>query len=377
MTMAALTRRLLIFITLFWLATAVQAGSRSVSGLYDFEVPVADSRPSTRKTALREGLVQVLVRITGERMAAEDPRAQGLLQAAETYVQRFAYVQRPVAVPEPTDSLNAPLESEQTQAAQEMFLTGRFAERALNKAIRSAGMSLWSAERPILLAAVVVPTDDGLRLLDASAVEDYAELADTAKLRGLPLAWPEGLTADALHDADSPQLMAAASQADAEVVLWGRLFDRDGKWVLQAQLQSADAVLEAPLQSWRLRSREPGPLLREAMQRSVDWLAAQNALTAYVPGSESIVGLWVRGVDGEQQYREVENHLRQLPGIEQISLVAVVDGALVFRASTEAAAEQLDRSIRQAGKLEAEAQPPTAVSLPVWTGEYEYHYRAR
>lgn len=331
-----------------------------------------ESSTATRKAAMAEALTQVLVRLTGERKPQDNPRSRPLLEQAESYVQQFAYAQRPLE-PDPDAAPDA------KPPAPQLVLKGQFAQRPLNAAIRQAGLPIWGEERPILMAAILVPGDSGPRLLDSGLIEAWPVLGHAATDRGVPLQLPDtaAVPLDVAQNPASPLLAAVASSNEAEILLWGQLTPQDNKWVLQAELRAVDSVDQPPIAEWHMRSREPEPLLREAMQRSADWLASEHALAAYVPGGESIVGLWVRGVSGEEQYRQIEEHLRQLPGVDQLSLVAVVDGALVFRASTEVDAGQLDENIRRAGKLEPESLPPGAGTVSVWTGEYEYHYRVR
>ncbi|MGB1580661.1 MAG: DUF2066 domain-containing protein [Nevskiales bacterium] len=355
-------------------------------GLYGFEVVVANSSTANRKKALNEALTQVLVRLTGERKPQDNPAARAVIEQAESFVQQFGYVQRevepaPQTQAQPEDALDEPamVQEEAPAPVKQLMLKGKFAKRPLDQAIREAGLPIWGAERPVLMASILVPGEGEEYLLDSSQIVAWPALESTAEERGIPFKTPaqSSLPLDVAQNPDSPMLIAHANQAEADLLLWGRLFQQQDKWILETQLRTVDSLDNPPVANWRMRSREPEPLLREAVQRSADWLAAKYALKAYVPGGESIVGLWVRGVDGEEEYRQVEDHLRRLPGVERLNLVAVVDGALVFRASTEANAEQLDENIRRSGKLLPETLPPGAGRLSVWTGEYEFHYRLR
>ncbi len=370
-----MTPRLLTLITLFWLACSVQASSRTVPNMYAFEQPVTDAGAPARKVAVREAMAAVLVRLTGDRKVAERPQAQGLLENSSGYVQRYDYAQRPVV---PVDSEDADSTSEQSglpapEPATQLLLRGQFAARALDAAVRSAGLPLWSAQRPQIFTAITTASEAGSLVLDVEIAAAYPELMATAAQRGLPLHLPAQNTLSAIDatEPDSPILAALVEQQEADYLLVGHLSEQAGKWVIQAELHEAGM----PLQSWRLRSREPGPLLRAVVNRSGDLLAQRHALAAYTPGGESIVGLWVHGVGSGADYMRVQQHLQKLPAVDQLSLVAVVGGALVYRAGTESAAEQLDRSIRQAGRLRSETLPPGAAQSPVWTGEFEYHYR--
>ena len=370
-----MTRRLLIFLTLFCLALCAQADSRTVPDLYRFSVPVDNASNEARTAALSAAMAQVLVRVTGDRKVADKPEAQGLLQQANGYMQRFSYQEKVLEQPDsapPAGAQQAP-EAEAVTPRTQLMLQGTFDGRALDAAVRKAGLPLWSAQRPPILAVFTSAADGGAVVLDAEIASAFPELMDTAKERGLLLHLPaqNSLRPADAQDADSSLLVAMTGQVQADYLLWGRLSEQSGKWLLEAQLRQGDLIV----QNWRLRSREAGALLREAVHRSADLLAEQLALTAYTPGGESIVGIWVRNVASDTDYKQVQAHLARIPGIEQLSLVAVVEGALVFRANTEVDAEQLDRSIRQAGRLKADSTPAENIQSPVWTGEYEFHYR--
>lgn len=386
--------RLLILLILVGLTGSVQAANQLVRDLYRFEQPVADAGVEARSAALRDAMATVLIRVSGDRTIDQRPGAQRLLLQANGFVQQYAYVQRPAPAATITvspDTLDAePL----------LVLQGRFAKRALSAAMRKAGLPLWSEQRPRTLAVIAVDAPGGGYLLDDVTAAAYPEIAEIAQARGLPLLLPaaESLRFEDAWTRSETALHLAATAQQVDYVFWARLQESSGKWLLQAelhphpplapapvseeplmmeQLQAPQAAASPPLQEWLLRSREPGLVLREALQRTVDYIAAQHALAGTQPGGESIVGLWVRGLKSGADYMRVQKHLESLPVIEKLDLVAVREGALVFRVSTESSPEQLDQSIRRAGRLQTDAQPPSVAESPIWTGEFEFHYRLR
>lgn len=385
-------RRTLTVLLLLALPGMAQADNQPVPGMYRFEQPVSDASESNRKAALRAALTTVLVRVTGDRRVAEQPPAQGLLARTDAYVQRYSYTKRPAPAPRP-DAVAPPVEPE-----PELVLRGEFAQRALAADIRAAGLPLWSAQRPRTLALITLDSPDGGRLIGGGPQTGFPELAETAKLRGLPLIFP---TADALsfEDVRSANTVAMAAVADAlrvDYILLGHLQETAGVWLLEAGLQahpvpalpqseeplSLEELMNRPPEpaarlQWRLRAREPGPLLREALHRVVDHIASEHALAAALPGGEAVVGIWVRGLGSGEDYRRLQKHLERLPVIEKLELVAIRQGVLGFRVSTESSPEELDRSIRRDGKLQPDPLPLANTESPIWTGEFEFHYELR
>lgn len=351
------------------MAGMAQAASREVPDLYAFEVGVADAGDAARKAALREALRVVLVRLSGQRLTADHPQVAPILAMADRYVQQYAYVKR--AVPAPAGETINP--DDPAPAQTTLYLRGLFSPSTVDTVMRQYGLPQWSPRRALVYTVIAVDAPDGGYLLDSSYAQRYPELSDTASLRGLPLLLPPANSLDFAQfwSGNREQAYAEAAAREAEFILFGQLTETGGKWVLQASLEHA----EEPLQEWRLRSREPGPLLREVGHRVADIMRGQQAQNPLIPGDGSIVGLWIHGVGGEEDYRKMQSHLQRIPGIDQITLVGQIDGALVFRVSTDASPDTVDRSIRQAGRLIAADRPPGAAESPVWTGELAFHYR--
>ncbi|MDB9752015.1 DUF2066 domain-containing protein [Gammaproteobacteria bacterium] len=64
-----------------------------VSGLYQATIPVTDESISKRKLAIRHALIQVLIKLTGDRNIRNSSDILPLIERSERYVQQFRYKQ--------------------------------------------------------------------------------------------------------------------------------------------------------------------------------------------------------------------------------------------------------------------------------------------
>ena len=138
--------KVVIFICLYaFFAQPVMA--IKVSGLYQATVPVKSESASARNPALKRALLQVLVKLTGDRNIDQNSGVAAISERPEQYVQQFRYEQH--------------LEDDGTQSTR---LLVKFDESVLNASLRNYGVSLWSNERPSILVWLA-HENDGLRRL--------------------------------------------------------------------------------------------------------------------------------------------------------------------------------------------------------------------
>ena len=106
------------------------------AGLYQATVPVADESVSKRSPAIKQALIQVLVKLTGDRNIRDSSDIAPLIERPERFVQQFRYRQ---------------VEDQEEQNVQSTELLVQFDENALNEGLRGYGLTIWGQERPSVL----------------------------------------------------------------------------------------------------------------------------------------------------------------------------------------------------------------------------------
>jgi hypothetical protein len=190
-------------LALLSLLAAAAANAAPVPSLYADIVPGSDPQHSAQ-VAMRE----VLVRLVGNREAADDPALAGIIEDAKRYVQ---------------------LERNTTRGATQVIFDGP----ALRAAVAAAGRSVWDPDRPLVW--VLLPA------LPGSATDDLrSQLNAAAQVRGLPIALVSadsaGPGAEA-GNAGAAALLAAAHRAGAGAALTAQASASDPQslqWTLVA-----------------------------------------------------------------------------------------------------------------------------------------------
>src|SRR5438046_494087 len=107
------------------------AFSEEKDWLYQAEVPVASQLPEVRNAVLPAALAQVIVKISGDSQALENPEIKSALQNADTWLQAFSYV--PATEDQPRQ------------------LIAHFSPKAVNKLLHNAEVAVWGENRPVIL----------------------------------------------------------------------------------------------------------------------------------------------------------------------------------------------------------------------------------
>lgn len=184
------------------LFTTLSVTAAQVEGLYEVREPVASQDPAERAAAMSRALQTLVVRLTGDRKAAQDPRLQPLLADPQQLVQQYIY-----------------------EAGTPVTLSVVFDPVLSQRALREAGLSLLSAERATVLVWWLNETDGG-SVLVAEDQEGADTLRAAAQNRGVPLSLPLGdlneqmlANAETLRGSDAQALQDASERYAADALL--------------------------------------------------------------------------------------------------------------------------------------------------------------
>lgn len=159
-----------------------QAQAVVIKDLYEALIPVKSQARKERQEALREGLVQVLIKVSGSTalIVGEDPVVEMALEKPNSYIQQYRY-----------RAVQAGSISSTGSTRTERVLWVKFDEKAINKLLRNNGQPVWGRTRPVTLVWLIVAEQGNRQLLSSrdkhpavAAVENYA------RQRGLPVQFP-------------------------------------------------------------------------------------------------------------------------------------------------------------------------------------------
>ena len=156
------------------LALLMSGASRAelVADLHAATVPVADQGSKALASASKLALSDVLVKVSGSGNILRKPEITKALSEARNQVQQYAYVR------------GGP-------PANELLVKIEFDGAYVTDLVRRADAPLWTANRPVVLAWVVIEGEDGRQFINRDTTPVEAQvLEDEFSRRGVPVQIP-------------------------------------------------------------------------------------------------------------------------------------------------------------------------------------------
>lgn len=352
------------------LLLACVASAAEVQGLYEASVPVADQQDASRQQAMRAGLAQVLVRVTGYSGAAQDPALADMLDNAPHYVQQYRYLTPPpptdggTAAAAATGAAGAAPNASVAPPTPLLQLWMSFDPESIDQALRARHQPVWGRARPLVLVWLAVDNGNGSRhLVSASDGSDQSQaLVDEAKLRGLPLRLPlwdlEDQSKVAVADVwggFQDTIVTASSRYSPQAVLIGRLYsDARGVWHAGWTLRVGDDA-----SSWN----NDGPTAQQVLAAGVDATADSLSLRfAQIgdAGAGTMLQLNVTDINNLADYTRVLYYLKSLNGVSDVQVSEVQPTNVTFRLALHVGAKGIIRTIGFGSTLAAVSTAPAS-----------------
>ena len=264
-----LSVRLMIVCLSFLSLSALAA---PVAGLYQVREPVADEQPESRDAAMQKALQTLVLRLTGDARALQNPALEGLRKDPQQIVSQYGVEGNALVV--------------------------EFDPASTDRQLRQAGLALWGANRPAILTWWLSESPEGSQLIGESQ-NASASLRDAARHRGLPLRLPlADLSEQALASADvllanDPQALREASERyGADALLAVRANESGGKW---------QAIWRVWLGDEREQGKAEGADL-DALADALMLAVAERLAPRFVvkPGAAQSLTLVIEGADLER-----------------------------------------------------------------------------
>ena len=200
------------------------AAAETVDGLYQARVHVTGEEAPNRSRGFATGLLDVLVKLSGDPELIGDPAAVALGANAGDFVRAFHYRDLMAGIP---------VHDEQGTRQRPFVLTIDFDPAKVDAALKSLGRMAWTATRPRLIAFLAIDNGTALYLLASGGAHgrDQREaLADSAWRYGMPIGLPNksaldeaGLSFEIEPRARLARLQALAKTSGGDLAIAGTL----------------------------------------------------------------------------------------------------------------------------------------------------------
>lgn len=343
---AALARHLaalLLAVGLFVFAGVARAEDDS---LYVGSVPVNNQGDSERASGMQRALLQVIVKLTGQRDAARLPQVRGLLGGAGRMAQETRFTTE-------TQTLNgAPV--------YRQHMVVRFDHGAVDGLIAGAGLPTWPAPRAPVVLWLVIDDGHGPRLVGSAHTQVVKSLTERGNDRGIRFVLPAGSPMESqvalLATGIGPaQAVVLPSANYGPMQLLGRLTRTAAGWRAQWTLLDGGAELAR----WGETHPDARLAMADAADATADALARKYAKVV-AAGPAGSYAVEIDGIRNGDDYVRVMGYLQGIGIVRRIVLVGTTDDGLRMQLDLATGLEGL-RSVVTVGQvLEADADPTRA-----------------
>ncbi len=312
--------------------------AENLKGLYQVRQPVSGQAPEERDRATQAALDTLVLRLTGDPKAAQNPGLAPIRKDPQQIISQFGFDAGPPEV-----------------------LKVDFDPASTEQALRRAGLPVWGASRPSMLSWWLNDSTEGASLVgDGQAAA--ATLRTAAQHRGLPLRLPladlsEQLvaTAPALESADPAPLRSASDRYNADALLAVHAREEGGQW-------------QAKWRLWLGDQKEAGSVQgadQAAVADAVMLAVAERLAPRFVakPGASGQQILEVQGMN-------LEHYAALLRLLEPfgVRLQSVQGDRIIYRVNGSADQLRAQLSLAKLQELPAEAPAPVAPAQPAVEG---------
>ncbi|MEX1668191.1 DUF2066 domain-containing protein [Zhongshania guokunii] len=333
-----------------------------VANLYDEQLVVESQSREVLKAAAAEALERVFVRVSGRRDVGGSPSLAAALAQPEPFITQYRY-QR----------------SKDDEGADVLQLSLSFSPRQVNSELESAGLPVWSANRPAVLVWLLADTADGRQFVGTdSKAELLRDLRDVAQRRGLVLQLPlfdladsTNLSSDELWQMSVDDVRAASMRYSAPFVLMGRASQfSTGQWVASWAVLQGDDVVR--LDSEGLDGRD---LLAVPVDALANLQASKYSVVAGAGSSSANSLIYISGVKDFAAYADMVTYLEGLAVVQHANTVWLSSNELILELVLNGDMEKVKRFLSLDGRLLEEspgmmqAKAPQAVAAYYrWSG---------
>ncbi len=311
----------------------------TVDDLYVAEVLVTSEDSRQLRAGARSGLMQVLLRVSGDPEVGSSSLITGAMRNVESYYYQFSY--------ESTDKALM-VDGEEVPA---LALRLHFEPSAVARLLRSGGFQVWGSNRPGVMLWLAVNEGNGRRIVGSSEDSELmSRLQEQSELRGLPLLFPlldiedtANIGTAEVWGAFLGRIQDASERYNPDVILTARI-QRDslGRWLANWSWFS-----EA---RWQAEQTE-ADTLDELVAAKVGALTGELAARYAIDSSRGQVVMRVEAVDSLQAYAEVSRYVESLGPVVDSSVTRIAEGEVEFRLNTEGQDAQLVRVIELDEKM--------------------------
>ena len=328
-----------------------------IDWLYDVEVPVATQSSADTRAAAASAFATVLTRVTGLKEIPRNAVIAAALRNPGRFYARYRFVRKAGGAKDAMD--------------QQTVLEVGFDPRTIQDLVRSAALPIWSANRPRVLAWIVLEED----VPSLAASDDTTPWVRTIKARSrdrgllvqlplMDLADRERISGSTVSGGFSEQILGASERYGAQYVLTARIWmDGGGLW---------RGVGGLMFEGRQTNFAHEGETRDEVCEKVLDAVADELVQRFVVFGLHTEgISIWVSGITSVSEYGSLLRYLQSLEFIDRVDVAEVSIDRIRIVVHTRSTLRGLSELLYSDGVITRDASKNSDFGLNqyVWRGE--------
>ncbi len=308
-------KTLLFFLSMSILAP-LTASAVVVDELFEVKIPVLDESKEIRQTALDDGLIEVLIRVSGDSHILEKIEAP----AANSYVKRYEYM----AVQSTSKKDSTP--------SQQLWV--HYNSTRIMGFLRQQAIPLWGDRRTQVVIWLAV--NDGkqryiLKNNDASLIKSKANTAFSR--RGVPTIWPENDAVDRqiIRFTDIRAAFIEPLKNASKRYSSGPVIAASMSWNGQMWKGEWSLLMDGEVKKWNLSGGNYENLIASAADLIADVMGQKFAvLETSDVSQQKTVAVEIDRVKSVDDFRRIEKYLLSLSAVQSVQLSRLEPNRVFF-----------------------------------------------
>ena len=339
----------LCFVVLILIAAASWA--KPVSGLYDARVPVPDQQLISRQHGANQGLIEVIQKVSGFTVPAENEVIIKALEIADQYLYQYSYE----AVQKDEWDTSIPPGSS--------WLKMRFEAQSIQRIIKAANLPLWGNNRPTVLLWLIKEERGRSVLIDGLDDSVSKAVANASQVRGVPVVLPVydledsiRLPQESVWGLFSSSILEASKRYDAESVMAARVYrNSKGNWVGQWRFYFKEREF-----NYEFETQELSQQVLSGLSASAEVLANTFAIKPNDARGD-VLAIKVSNIKNLKQYAALVNYLEDLTITKKVFVAGIKGNDMDLQLTLSGSLSQLKQVLALDKKLIQETTPVIGV----------------
>jgi hypothetical protein len=324
--------------------------------LYKAEITLNSQGAAERSNATARGLLQVIIKLTGNPQAGGNTAIRRGLASAGDYVTESATATAASDREGNTAVGGAPIYK--TKLAVE------FDPAAVDFLIAGAGLKYWTGARPKPLLWLAIDDGSGPRLVSAQQINVVRPLATRGLERGLRFLLPSGsapevAAAGAIFALDAAALQPLSARYRNDTQLLGKVYRSksgwSGWWLL---VQGGSEVAR-----WPVTDPDPKRVIAAGAEGAANALAKRDAVYLDT-GPAGLYAIEVSGVRQQADYLRLMRYLGGLSVVRKVSVIRAEPDKVQLALDLSVGARGFRTLVAAGDALQAVAAPPETTPVP-------------